>query len=244
MTGSLWNRPVRTGPAEGSFFAVPEEELDFLLCRKYNNIENKKAYNKPAYHMTVSGTELFRNLFMAAETGWTQRKKAVRRSNRSGRECSRREEEPNMDSFHYLLMKANAAVTRKIMYEAGRMGLTPGQPKILEYLYHFGESDQKTIASFCEIEQATVGSILLRMEQAGLVVRRQHEGNRRSLFVSLTGRGKEAADRIMKVFEETDELAESVLSEEERYMVKEILKKTAGVLRKEEEKNIHEGTEK
>ena len=94
-----------------------------------------------------------------------------------------------MESLHYLLMKTHTILNRQILNCAGKVGLTAGQPKVLEFLSQHGESDQKTIASYCEIEPATVGSILLRMERSGLVVRQQHEGNRRSLFVSLTEQG-------------------------------------------------------
>ncbi len=35
-----------------------------------------------------------------------------------------------------------------------------------------GENNQKAIAGYCEIEQATVGNILLGMEKDGLIVRK------------------------------------------------------------------------
>ena len=55
-----------------------------------------------------------------------------------------------MESLHYLLMKAHTRMHRSIMSRAAGLGLTPGQPKVLEYLLRYGESDQKTIASCCE----------------------------------------------------------------------------------------------
>lgn len=70
-----------------------------------------------------------------------------------------------MEPIHYLLMKAHTNLNRWILKEAAGLGLSPGQPKILECLARLGECNQKTIAQFCEIEQATVGSILLRMER-------------------------------------------------------------------------------
>ena len=45
------------------------------------------------------------------------------------------------------------------------------------------------IADCCEIEPAAAGSILLRMETAGLVTRRNRPDNRRSLYVSLPPKG-------------------------------------------------------
>ena len=105
-----------------------------------------------------------------------------------------------MESLHYLLMKTHSLFSRLVLSEVSKIGLTRGQPKVLDYLLQCGEADQKTIAAYCEIEPATVGSILLRMEDAGLILRRQKAGNRRSLYVSLTDKGREAADRADEIF--------------------------------------------
>lgn len=112
-----------------------------------------------------------------------------------------------MESLHYLLMKAHANLSRYILLQAATLSLTPGQPKVLDFLQKVGEADQKTIAAYCEIEPATAGSILLRMEQAGLIVRRQKPGNRRSLFVSLTEKGTVAAQAMDGIFHQAEEKA-------------------------------------
>ena len=112
-----------------------------------------------------------------------------------------------MESLHYLLMKAHANLSRYILLQAATLSLTPGQPKVLDFLQKAGEADQKTIAAYCEIEPATAGSILLRMEQAGLIVRRQKPGNRRSLFVSLTEKGTVAAQAMDGIFHQAEEKA-------------------------------------
>ena len=130
-----------------------------------------------------------------------------------------------MESLHYLLMKTHTVLQRKITSRASEMGLTPGQPKILDYLLRYGESDQKTIASYCEIEQATVGSILLRMEKAELITRGRHEGNRRSLFVSLTPKGTVAARELMNIFWDAEEEAVSDLTSGELAAFKSTLNK-------------------
>ena len=128
-----------------------------------------------------------------------------------------------MESLHYLLMKAHANLNRWILNEAAELGLSPGQPKVLECLMERGESNQKTIADYCEIEQATVGSILTRMERDGLIVRSQREGNRRSLYVSLTPKGRAMGERMAAVFCRADVLAAAGLSEEERILLPVLL---------------------
>ena len=135
-----------------------------------------------------------------------------------------------MEPLHYLLMKTHGAVKRAMLAEGAKLGLTPGQPKILEFLREAQEADQKTIAEHCEIEQATAGSILMRMEEAELIHRRQRKGNRRSLYVSLTEKGMQAAENMQAVFDKTDELAASALTAEELEQLKQSLKKISLVL--------------
>ena len=126
-----------------------------------------------------------------------------------------------MESLHYLLMRSNAIFSRRILSEVNKIGLTAGQPKVLDFLRTHGEADQKTIASYCEIEQATVVSILLR---------RQREGNRRSLFVSLTDRGREAAGQVAAIFEKTEAPVVSALTGEELNTLRALLEKTCRIL--------------
>ncbi|MDE6539660.1 MAG: MarR family transcriptional regulator, partial [Ruminococcus sp.] len=103
--------------------------------------------------------------------------------------------------------------------------LTSGQPKILDYLYEHEGSDQKTIAGYCEIEPATLGSILLRMEQKGLIERRQKNGNRRSWFVYLTENGKEICEKMHDIFSQADEQAIEGISSGEIEEIKNLLTK-------------------
>lgn len=141
-----------------------------------------------------------------------------------------------MESLHYLLMKCNAMFARKILSGISKIGLTSGQPKVLDFLWQVQEADQKTIAAHCEIEPATVGSILLRMENAGLVIRRNKEGNRRSLYVSLTEEGREAAKSLQEIFKSVEEEAMQDLTEQERQMLEEILSKMCCTMQEERER--------
>ncbi|WP_300754614.1 MarR family transcriptional regulator [uncultured Brachyspira sp.] len=120
-------------------------------------------------------------------------------------------------------MKANSMFARKIIYEANKIGLTSGQPKVLYFLSRFKEADQKTIANYLEIEPATVGSILLGMEKSGLIERKQREGNRRSLYVSLTEKGIEVSNNMEKIFEDTENIAADKLSEKDKEKLKKLL---------------------
>lgn len=130
-----------------------------------------------------------------------------------------------MESLHCLLMKSHAMLSRRILAQAGKLGLTSGQPKVLDFLWKYQEADQKTIAAYCEIEPATVGSILLRMENSGLIVRRQKDGNRRSLYVSLTPAGRETAAKLMDIFDSQESSAAAGLTPEEQAALNQLLAK-------------------
>ena len=134
-----------------------------------------------------------------------------------------------METIHYLLMKIHAKLNRWVLEEAHHIGLTAGQPKVLECLLAYGEMNQKSIADCCEIEAATVGSILSRMERDGLIVRTQREGNRRALYVSLSPQGKRKAQEMQCIFQRADEWAMSPLSMDEQEQLLTLLRKLAQV---------------
>lgn len=130
-----------------------------------------------------------------------------------------------MESLHYLLMKAYSRMNHQICVRAAELGLTSGQPKILEYLWRYGENNQKAIAKYCEIEQATAGTILTGMENAGLIARERRDGNRRSLYVSLTEQGKKAAEQMEQIFREQEEQACIQMDQEEIRQLRDLLDK-------------------
>lgn len=130
-----------------------------------------------------------------------------------------------MDSFHHWLMKLHLTFGKSVFAGAQKMGLTLGQPKILEFLDEVGSAEQKTIAQFCEIEPATVGGILQRMEESGLVTRTREKNNRRSVVVKLTAKGKEIAEEIQRQFDKWEEVALEGFSDDERKLFRDWLKK-------------------
>lgn len=130
-----------------------------------------------------------------------------------------------METLHYLLMKSHSMMHRHIFARAQKIGLTLGQPKILDYLWEHEGENQKTIAVHCEIEPATLGSVLLRMEKKGYIERRQKDGNRRSLYVYLTEKGKEKAAQMHDIFAAADNKAAYGLSEAETEALKRLLLK-------------------
>ena len=74
------------------------------------------------------------------------------------------------------------------------------------------------------------------MEQAGLIERKHKEGNRRSLYVSLTPRGVEMARKMDEAVREVDRLAASLLSDGEEEMLKNMLASVRRAMIETEEK--------
>ena len=83
------------------------------------------------------------------------------------------------ESLHYLLMSDHLMFQKALDSRVKDTGLTPGQPKILDYLLNHDGAIQKDIAVFCHIEPASLTVILSGMENKGYIKRQTDNGNRR-----------------------------------------------------------------
>ena len=111
------------------------------------------------------------------------------------------------ESLHNLLMINQSAFHKKVFMNLSDTNLTLGQPKVLDFLKNHNGCVQKEIAAACEIEPATVTSLLLKMEEAGLIERRMQNGNRRSLYVYLTEEGTLMQKKVESVFDGLEKIA-------------------------------------
>lgn len=119
-------------------------------------------------------------------------------------------------SYHKLMMKNNTMYTKKVFDNVADRKLSKGQPKILEYLYENDVAVQKDIAKSCFIEQATVNSILARMEKNELIIRKIDPNNRRFQFVYLTDKGKVEAKFVIDSFAKLENNALKDFTDEEK----------------------------
>lgn len=83
------------------------------------------------------------------------------------------------------------AQKNRIRPEMDRIGLSPGQPKVLGHVYAHNRCMQKEIAQALDIEPATVSKILDNMVEAGLVERAPLAERKRAEAVSITHKGRE-----------------------------------------------------
>ena len=125
------------------------------------------------------------------------------------------------ETFRYLLMSDHLMVQKALVSSVKDTGLTPGQPKILDYLLHHDGAIQKEIAIFCHIEPASLTAILNGMENKGYIERKTAGSNRRSLHVYLTETGY--ADRLDLEFARIESEALKGFTEAEARQLKELL---------------------
>ena len=126
-------------------------------------------------------------------------------------------------SFHYLIMAEHSIFQKELLNRLKDTGLTIGQPKVLDYLKGHDGAGQKDIARGCHIEPGTLTTLLNRMEDAGLVERRMLNGNRRSLYVFLTEKGKEQLKLVTEAFSGMEEEAFRGISETERELFMDLM---------------------
>lgn len=126
-------------------------------------------------------------------------------------------------SLHYLLMSDHLLFQKTLFTGMKDTGLTPGQPKVLDYLLSHNGVVQKEIAEACHIEPATLTSVLFGMETGGLIERKNLNGNRRSLYVYLNDKGRKFAEQVREKFGVIEEKALSGFCENEKEQLVDLL---------------------
>lgn len=81
-----------------------------------------------------------------------------------------------------------------------KFGITPGQPRMLNYLTHHDGCIQKDFSDNCDLEPATVTNILAVMEKSELVRRESDPNDRRVLHVFITEKGVQTHQKVEEVF--------------------------------------------
>lgn len=127
------------------------------------------------------------------------------------------------NTFHYLLMAEHSIFQKELIARLKGSGLTIGQPKVLDYLKDHDGASQKDIARGCHIEPGTLTTLLNRMEEADLVERRMLYGNRRSLYVFITEKGKQKLRLITDAFTEIESAAFKGISDKEQSTLLDLL---------------------
>ena len=132
-------------------------------------------------------------------------------------------EDIRIQTLHMTLIRLSKTHRRKAHAEFSKLGITQGQPKILDFLSINDGCIQREIANNCNIEAATVTSILSIMEKAELIYRNQDPKDKRVLKVFLTDKGRLAQKEVEKIFNLIDMECFEGFSEEEKDQTIKIL---------------------
>ena len=117
-------------------------------------------------------------------------------------------------TIHYLLMSNHLLFQKALFSNIKDTELTLGQPKVLDFLLDNNGAFQKEIATACQIEPATITSVLLGMEKKQLI-----------LYVYLTEKGRVQAERIKKEFDSIEQKAFENFSDDQKELLNQLLSK-------------------
>lgn len=107
------------------------------------------------------------------------------------------------------------------------LGLTSGQPKVLNVLYEEEGYLQKELATRCRVEPATMTSLLAKMEKQDMIKKEivYVSGGKRAYAIYLTDHGRRLARQVSEKAAQADEIALAGMSESERTQLIALMKR-------------------
>ena len=125
--------------------------------------------------------------------------------------------------FSLALLKAFHAQNNVFRPMIAEVGLSVGQPKIMDFLTPHDGCMQKDLAAMCDIEPATISRLLDKMEADGLITRSAVEGNKRAAAISLTAEGHRRQETVVGIRAQLEARELAGFSDEERALFFEFL---------------------
>ena len=127
--------------------------------------------------------------------------------------------------FYSIVYRAHHALRNRLRPLAEEIGLSNGQPKILNYLIHHDRCKQIDLALDNDIKPATVSSILNNMEEAGLLERLNVENDKRSGCIAMSEKGRLAQAEWLNKCHAIEEIALKDFNEVEKEQFEVFLKR-------------------
>ena len=123
-----------------------------------------------------------------------------------------------MKRFHQYLINIFHIHEKKSQLVFRELGLSKGQPKMIEILSHQEGCSQKELAKSCSIEPATVTSLLNKMIDKDLVYKKPllQENGIRIQQIFLTEKGHNIADGVQSIVNEMEQVSFQGFSQEEK----------------------------
>ena len=131
--------------------------------------------------------------------------------------------------LHVLLIRASAVHKKRSRHSFQQLNLTEGQPKVLSILRDIEGCQQKELAEACHVEPATMTALLKNMEQSDLIFKEKQQlpGGKRAYSIFLTEHGKKAADEVIKIVEDLEQVAFQGFADKEKETFLELFARVA-----------------
>ena len=137
-------------------------------------------------------------------------------------------------TLHQLLFRAYHGQSNMLQPVFEELGLGRGQPKILKYLLSFGESSQNDIASYFNVDPASISRMAEILQKKGFIERVEDSGCRRANKLSLTEKGRASAIRWNEECRKVEAVMLSGFTKEEEDNLSSYLKRIIDNFKKEE----------
>ncbi len=129
------------------------------------------------------------------------------------------------DCIFFQLAKASQLGSRFLNQKVAEMNITPVQAMVLGFLNEEDGITASELGKRTELDSATMTGIVDRLEAAGLVERRGHPADRRSIEIHLTERGRTLADGAVRLIVEANKEFLNILTEREREELRATIRK-------------------
>lgn len=128
-------------------------------------------------------------------------------------------------SIGFLLAKAYQRACALYKETFDNYGLTPQQFGLLRFLWEEDGITQVELSSRSQIDRTTIGGLIDRLEQSGLLKRLPHPEDRRAYRISLTAAGKQLQAELAPLAEQLHRNIVAPLSPDEVDSLRTILQK-------------------
>ncbi|MGM0873326.1 MAG: MarR family winged helix-turn-helix transcriptional regulator [Bacillota bacterium] len=127
--------------------------------------------------------------------------------------------------FFIVLSRAHRAFNDVVNKHISTFKLNPTEFAVLELLYHKGDQPLQQIGGKILLASGSITYVVDKLEQKGLLARRACPKDRRVTHAQITDKGKQLIEEIFPPHEERINEIVSVLTDEEKNVVTQLLKK-------------------
>ncbi|MCD7755521.1 MAG: MarR family winged helix-turn-helix transcriptional regulator [Firmicutes bacterium] len=128
-----------------------------------------------------------------------------------------------MQGVHFHISLVKGRFTNYILRKAQAVGLSSGQPRVLEYLAVDNGCSQSAICEAWELDRSTVAGLVKRMERDGLVRCEPAPGDKRKKRLWLTPKGTRMWSEMAGAIERMDAAAFAGFTQEEQQQFLDML---------------------